>query len=91
MRLKDVQFLSTWTDKKSKIKYTIQDYDSLVDWFGEHYTEFDCKLFYVSDKSSEGYQFVHGFTGVGGLLKYKVAIEESNYEQEDDYDMEDFI
>ena len=42
-------------DKKANIEYSIVDFEPLVDWIGEKYIDFDCKLFYISDKSSEGY------------------------------------
>ncbi len=90
LKLKDVEYESTWTDKETKIVYNIQDYESLVDWLGENYKKFKCNLFYISDLSPEGHQFVHGFSGVGGLLKFKVQTDD-NYYSEDEYEIDDFI
>ncbi|TIA71924.1 hypothetical protein E3P77_03396 [Wallemia ichthyophaga] len=45
---------------------------SLLEWFAENYKEFGANLEFVTDKSQEGAQFVRGFGGVGGLLRYKV-------------------
>ncbi|KAG8822957.1 Polypeptide release factor (eRF1) in translation termination [Serendipita sp. 401] len=45
---------------------------SLLEWFAEKYTEFGAALEFVTNKSQEGAQFVKGFGGIGGLLRYKV-------------------
>jgi peptide chain release factor subunit 1 len=46
----------------------------------------------VTDKSPEGTQFLKGFSGLGGFLRYKIEFEHllseaQEYEEEDD----DFI
>jgi peptide chain release factor subunit 1 len=53
--LKDLEYKSTYVDKKDNIEYNIQDYDSLVDFLGEQYKDYKCKIFYVSDLSAEGH------------------------------------
>ncbi|KAF8321716.1 peptide chain release factor eRF/aRF subunit 1 [Clavulina sp. PMI_390] len=45
---------------------------SLLEWFTEKYKEFGANLEFVSNKSQEGAQFVKGFGGIGGILRYKV-------------------
>lgn len=45
---------------------------SLLEWFAEKYKEFGANLEFVTDRSQEGAQFVKGFGGIGGLLRYKV-------------------
>ncbi|KIJ44166.1 hypothetical protein M422DRAFT_75472 [Sphaerobolus stellatus SS14] len=45
---------------------------SLLDWFAEKYKDFGANLEFVTDRSQEGAQFVKGFGGIGGLLRYKV-------------------
>jgi peptide chain release factor subunit 1 len=45
---------------------------SLLEWFAEKYKEFGANLEFVTNKSQEGAQFVKGFGGIGGLLRYKV-------------------
>lgn len=47
----------------------------LPEWLAEHYTEFGARLIFITNKSPEGYQFVKGFGGIGGFLRYKVDIE----------------
>ncbi|PAV23332.1 peptide chain release factor eRF aRF subunit 1 [Pyrrhoderma noxium] len=45
---------------------------SLLEWFADSYKDFGANLEFVTDKSQEGAQFVKGFGGIGGLLRYKV-------------------
>lgn len=52
----------------------IIDMMPLLDWLMENYNKFGIKLELVSGQTSEGNQFVKGFGGIGGLLRYKVDI-----------------
>lgn len=45
---------------------------SLLEWFADKYKEFGATLEFVSNRSQEGSQFVKGFGGIGGILRYKV-------------------
>lgn len=45
---------------------------SLLEWFAEKYKDFGAALEFVTNRSQEGAQFVKGFGGIGGLLRYKV-------------------
>ena len=44
----------------------------LLEWFADKYKDFGANLEFVTDRSQEGAQFVKGFGGIGGLLRYKV-------------------
>ncbi|KAG7086450.1 translation termination factor eRF1 [Marasmius oreades] len=44
----------------------------LLEWFAEKYKEFGANLEFITNRSQEGAQFVKGFGGIGGLLRYKV-------------------
>jgi len=55
-----------------------------LEWLAEKYKDFGATLEFVSDRSSEGNQFVKGFGGIGAMLRYKV-----NFEQLQDVDDED--
>lgn len=89
LKLEDVEYKSLWTDKNTNIEYQILDYDPLIDWLSENYTNFKTDLFFVTDKSPEGTQFVTGFNGIGGLLRYKIDHTEV-HDVDDDSD-NDFI
>ena len=54
----------------------------LVEWFAENYKTFGATLEFVTDKSQEGTQFVRGFGGLGGILRYMVNFMEDNYESD---------
>eukprot|EP01006_Ploeotia_vitrea_P030297 TRINITY_DN62754_c0_g1_i1.p2 TRINITY_DN62754_c0_g1~~TRINITY_DN62754_c0_g1_i1.p2 ORF type:complete len:459 (+),score=99.68 TRINITY_DN62754_c0_g1_i1:55-1431(+) len=47
-----------------------------VEWFTENYKSAGCTLEFVTNKSSEGTQFVKGFGGMGGILRYPVNFME---------------
>ena len=58
---------------------------ALLEWFAEKYKEFGATLEFVTNKSQEGSQFVKGFGGIGGILRYKVAFEDlGDLDDEDD-------
>mmetsp|Transcript_19699 Transcript_19699/g.27043 ORF Transcript_19699/g.27043 Transcript_19699/m.27043 type:complete len:136 (-) Transcript_19699:163-570(-) len=48
----------------------------LLDWLCSHYKHYGCKMTMVSDRSRLGKQFVMGFDGIGGILRYKVDFDE---------------
>ena len=54
-----------------------------------NYKNFGTKLDFITDRSQEGNQFVKGFGGVGGLLRYRVEFEqfdEPDFESDSDDD-----
>jgi peptide chain release factor subunit 1 len=53
---------------------------SLVDWLSNNYKKFGCILEFVSNKSQEGSQFVKGFGGIGGILRYQIEPLDSHCE-----------
>ena len=44
----------------------------LLEWFTESYKDYGATLEFITNRSQEGAQFVKGFGGIGGLLRYKV-------------------
>ncbi|KAG0165611.1 Polypeptide release factor (eRF1) in translation termination [Apophysomyces sp. BC1034] len=48
----------------------------VLEWFTENYKSFGATLEFVTNRSQEGAQFVKGFGGIGGLLRYKVNFEQ---------------
>jgi peptide chain release factor subunit 1 len=58
---------------------------ALLEWFAERYKEFGATLEFVTNKSQEGSQFVKGFGGIGGILRYKVDFQDlGDLEGDDD-------
>lgn len=62
---------------------------SLLEWFAEKYKEFGANLEFVTNRSQEGAQFVKGFGGIGGLLRYKVDF--TNLASVDDEGEDEFL
>lgn len=56
----------------------------VLEWFAEKYREFGATLEFVTNKSQEGSQFVKGFGGIGGLLRYKVDFNDLGDLEDDD-------
>ena len=55
--------------------------ETFVEWMANNYKSFGWNLEFVTDRSSEGTQFVKGFGGIGGILRWKVDfVELSNFE-----------
>ena len=70
-----------------------EETDDLTDWLAENYHTFCNDIHLISDKSAEGTQFVKGFTGIGGILRYKIDIpfHEDIDIKEDNFEDDDFI
>ncbi|KAJ7611639.1 peptide chain release factor eRF/aRF subunit 1 [Roridomyces roridus] len=59
---------------------------SLLEWFAEKYKDFGANLEFVTNRSQEGAQFVKGFGGIGGLLRYKVDFTNlGSVDEEDEF------
>lgn len=41
-----------------------------------NYQHFGVKIELITDKTTEGFQFCKGFGGIGGMLRYKIDIDE---------------
>jgi|EP01049_Picozoa_sp_SAG25_P005657 peptide chain release factor subunit 1 len=65
----------------------ITEQESLVEWIAENFKKFGCTLDFVTDNSQEGSQFVRGFGGIGGIIRWQVDFEE--YEDVEDISDED--
>jgi len=46
-----------------------------LEWLTNNYLDYSVKLEFISDKSQEGIQFIKGFGGVGGILRYKINFD----------------
>ncbi|KAL4753833.1 hypothetical protein BDW72DRAFT_209578 [Aspergillus terricola var. indicus] len=73
-------------DKDTGAEMEVVDQSSFLEWLAENYKDFGATLEFVSDKSSEGNQFVKGFGGIGAILRYKVNFEQlADYSDEDEF------
>ncbi|KAI8910480.1 peptide chain release factor eRF1/aRF1 [Gorgonomyces haynaldii] len=71
------------TDIDSGVELELVDKIPLIEWFAEHYKDFGCSLEYVTNKSQEGSQFVKGFGGIGGILRYKLDFASLQYDSDE--------
>jgi peptide chain release factor subunit 1 len=71
-------------DKKTGTEMEIVKEETFLEWLAENYKNFGANLEFVTDRSSEGAQFVQGFGGVGAILRYKVNFEQLADESDDD-------
>lgn len=65
-------------DSETGVELETVEKESIVEWFANNYKNFGCNLEFVTDRSSEGTQFVKGFGGIGGILRWKVDFVELN-------------
>lgn len=56
--------------------------EPFVEWLANNYKQFGCNLEFVTDRSGEGTQFVKGFGGIGGILRWKVDFAELQHFEE---------
>ncbi|KAJ1955825.1 translation termination factor eRF1 [Dispira parvispora] len=71
-------------DKNTGAEMELVSSMPLLEWLAEKYKEFGANLEFITNRSSEGAQFVKGFGGIGGLLRYKVDITQMILNEDDD-------
>jgi len=69
---------------KDGVELETVDKMPLVEWFSNNYKNFGATLEFVTNRSQEGSQFVKGFGGIGGLLRYKVDFMEHDYDHDEE-------
>mmetsp|Transcript_14316 Transcript_14316/g.31152 ORF Transcript_14316/g.31152 Transcript_14316/m.31152 type:complete len:459 (-) Transcript_14316:350-1726(-) len=73
---------SFFHDPESGVELEVVEKESMVEWLANHFKDYGCKLEFVTDRSGEGTQFVKGFGGIGGILRWKVDfVQLSEYEE----------
>lgn len=82
--------MSHFVDPDSGVELESRDQEPFVDWLAANYKDFGTSLEFITDRSQEGAQFVQGFGGIGGLMRYEVNFEVYE-EPEDDEDWEDLL
>lgn len=63
-------------DQESGQDYDVLEKDPLAEWLCNNYGRFGVKIEFITDKSQEGFQFVKGFGGIGGFLRYKIELDQ---------------
>ena len=75
----------------SDVEFEIVENISLSEWLLDNYKKYVSQLEIVTDKTSEGNQFVKGFGGIGGILRYKLEQNFEDIEENYSFDEDDFI
>mmetsp|Transcript_14845 Transcript_14845/g.20963 ORF Transcript_14845/g.20963 Transcript_14845/m.20963 type:complete len:459 (-) Transcript_14845:241-1617(-) len=79
-------------DQDTGVELEVIEKESLVEWMANNYKNYGCNLEFVTDRSGEGTQFVKGFGGIGGILRWKVDflhLEEPGEHVDDEDDDEE--
>eukprot|EP00919_Chromeraceae_sp_WS-2016_P010321 GHVR01024194.1.p1 GENE.GHVR01024194.1~~GHVR01024194.1.p1 ORF type:complete len:431 (-),score=69.75 GHVR01024194.1:383-1675(-) len=77
-------------DKDSGIDLDLIESIPLTEWFASNYKNFGATLEFITDRSQEGSQFVKGFGGLGGILRYRMDFSMLDEHVNDDDDEEFF-
>ncbi|CAD5116441.1 DgyrCDS5328 [Dimorphilus gyrociliatus] len=79
-------------DKETGIDLEMSDSQPLLEWFANNYKTFGATLEIITDRSQEGSQFVRGFGGIGGLLRYQVDFQSMDTYDDlgEDFDLESY-
>ena len=92
----------SFVDKETGAELETMEQSALVEYLAENHKTFGSDLNFVNDSSHEGAQFVAGFGGIGGILRWAVDFQEpldaeaaddnrDDSEEEIDLDFLDFM
>merc|ERR1712227_862703 len=81
-----------FTDKDTGVELELEDNMPLLEWLANNYKRFGAALEIITDRSQEGSQYVRGFGGIGGMLRYLVDFQtlQSYEDDEEEYDLDDY-
>ncbi|XP_078494655.1 eukaryotic peptide chain release factor subunit 1 [Ciona intestinalis] len=74
-----------FTDKDTQVEMEMTESCPLLEWFANNYKKFGATLEIVTDRSQEGSQFVKGFGGIGGMLRYRIDFQSLEFNEDDEY------
>ncbi|KAJ2465270.1 translation termination factor eRF1 [Coemansia sp. RSA 2322] len=57
----------------------------MLEWLANVYKDKGAALEIITDRSTEGSQFVKGFGGIGGMLRWKLDVSQMDGDQDDMY------
>ena len=81
-----------FTDKETGVECELEESMPFLEWLANNYKNYGATLEIITDRSQEGSQFVRGFGGIGGMLRYKVDFQAMQCDQYDDeeFDLDDY-
>ncbi|KAJ2498914.1 translation termination factor eRF1 [Coemansia sp. RSA 1972] len=80
---------SNFVDKQTGADLELVSKDPMLEWLAEVYKQRGANLEFITDNSSEGSQFVKGFGGIGGMLRWQLDMAQLEDEDENDLYYED--
>lgn len=80
-----------YRDATTRAELEVVESIQLSEWIAENYVNFGASLQFITDKSSEGFQFVKGFGGIGGFLRYKIDVDKMEADEHVEDLEDDFI
>ncbi|CAG9530165.1 unnamed protein product, partial [Cercopithifilaria johnstoni] len=73
------------------VELELMDSMPLLEWLANNYKSYGAALEIVTDRSQEGAQFVRGFGGIGGLLRYRVDFQLNDLNDDiEDINLDDY-
>merc|ERR1711970_35058 len=82
---------TNFTDKSTGVELELIETQPLLEWLANNYKTFGATLEIITDRSQEGSQYVRGFGGIGGILRYTVDFQSLQCDDlDDDYDLDDY-
>lgn len=81
---------SHFVDSATGVELELVESMPLLEWLANNYKNFGATLEIITDRSQEGSQFVKGFGGIGGLLRYRVNLDTNDEIDDLDGEFEDF-
>jgi len=83
---------TNFIDPDTGLDLEVVENNPLLEYLANNYKNFGANLEIVTDRSQEGAQFVRGFGGIGGLLRYAVNFQNFDVEEyeDDDFDLDDY-
>jgi len=81
-----------FTDKDTGVELELEESMPFLEWLANNYKNFGATLEIITDRSQEGSQFVRGFGGIGGMLRYKVDFQAMQVDDfgDEEFDLDDY-
>lgn len=78
-------------DQESGVELELEENMPLLEWLANNYKRFGAALEIITDRSQEGSQYVRGFGGIGGMLRYLVDFQSLQCDDfDEEYDLDDY-
>merc|ERR1712032_1222020 len=74
------------SEQETGVEMELEENMPLLEWLANNYKKFGAGLEIITDRSQEGSQYVRGFGGIGGMLRYTVDFQSMQCDNLDDAD-----